>query len=196
MTQDLGGATPYIFVVIAKRGFDLNALCAASPIRLGYMRGFAQIGIPACLVYTSEVERVLPRLSHRPFVFLSGYEYMEMTDEGRAALRDYPHFVWINEDYEAINSQTLNIDDFTKYETEDCLEEYIKNIGEILLVLKDSLDNLGIYDMLRDNIDSVLSNEISDNTIENLTILRENIDMLEDGNLDYDEAFLKAVFIY
>ena len=89
-------------MVIAKRGFDLNALCAASPIRLGYMRGFAQIGIPACLVYTSEVERVLPRLSHRPFVFLSGYEYMEMTDEGRAALRDYPHFVWINEDYEAI----------------------------------------------------------------------------------------------
>ena len=97
-----------------------------------------------------------------------------------------------SEDYEALVNTTISMDDFTKHETKDSLEEYIKNIGEIMLVLKDSLDNLGIYDMLRDNIDSVLEHELSEGTRENLTILRENIVMLEDGVVEYDNQFFES----
>jgi len=101
MTQFFEEEAPYTFVVITRPGFDINALCAASPIRLGYMRGFAQIGIPSRLVSVFEVERVLPKI-HQPLVFLSGYEYMDMTSAAREMLRGYPHFVWIDVDYEVI----------------------------------------------------------------------------------------------
>lgn len=94
---------PSTFVIITNPGFDLNALCAASPIRLGYCRGFAQLGIPTDLVRASEVERVLPALDN-PFAFLSIWEYMDMTDAGRETLRDHPHFVWINLDDEALQA--------------------------------------------------------------------------------------------
>ncbi len=92
---------PSTFVVIAAPGFDPYGLNAAAPIRLGYLRAFAEMGARADVVYTPYVESVLPAL-HKPFVFLSIWEYLDMTDAGRNVLRNYPHFVWINLDDEAM----------------------------------------------------------------------------------------------
>ena len=92
---------PPTFVTIVKPGFDFSILCAASPIRQGYLRGFAQIGIPGYLLRAPDVERVLPTL-HQPFVLLSSYDYPAMTDAGRATLRAYPHCVWVDLDIDGL----------------------------------------------------------------------------------------------
>lgn len=85
----------HTFVAIVTPGFDIDRLCAASPIRLGYLRAFARIGFPSILLSASDVERVLPTL-YQPFILLSSYDYMYMTDAGRATLRNYPHCVWVD----------------------------------------------------------------------------------------------------
>jgi len=93
--------TPSTFVVIAAPGFDPHGLNAAAPIRLGYLRAFGRMGMRAEVVYAPYVERALPALDN-PLVFLSIWEYLDMTEAGRETLRNYPHFVWINLDDEAM----------------------------------------------------------------------------------------------
>lgn len=90
-----------ILAMVVRQGFSFNAPGASAPIRLGYCRGFAQIGIPYKLVLVSEIEHVLPCLD-KPLVFLSIYEYLDMSEEAQRALRDYPHFVWVDPDYETL----------------------------------------------------------------------------------------------
>ena len=86
--------------VIVARG-NLDMPCAGTLCRLGYCHGFSQIGVRAQLVNAFEIEHILPQL-HRPFVFLSVYDYLDMSEVARKMLRDYQHFVWVDPDYEAI----------------------------------------------------------------------------------------------
>jgi len=90
-----------ILAMVVNQGFSFNTPSAGAPIRLGYCRGFAQVGIPHKLVPVPEIEYVLPYLDE-PFVFLSIYDYLDMTEAARATLRKYPHFVWVTPDYDTL----------------------------------------------------------------------------------------------
>jgi hypothetical protein len=87
------------FAMIVMSTFNINIPNAFQTSTLGFCRGFAQIGVRYQLVSTFEVERALPQLRN-PFVFLSVYEYQEMSKAAIKVLRNYPHFVWVpaNED--------------------------------------------------------------------------------------------------
>lgn len=86
--------SPITAVMVAREGFGINACNANSTIRLGFCRGFAQIGVAYQLVDVFNVTRILPQL-RRPLVFLSCYDYEDLDAAARKVLRDYPHFIWV-----------------------------------------------------------------------------------------------------
>jgi len=89
------------FVVVVREGFNINVPNANSTSRLGFCRGFAEIGVRYHLVSVFEIEGILPQL-RKPFVFLSEYDYLDMTRGARKILRDYPHFVWVRPNFEVL----------------------------------------------------------------------------------------------
>ena len=93
--QPYGGpeSSPITFVMVCRQGFDINKPNANSAIRLGFCRGFAQIGVRYQLVSVWELASVLPRLE-KPIIFLSSYDYLDINKKTRRLLRKYPHFVW------------------------------------------------------------------------------------------------------
>jgi len=94
--QPYGGpeGSSITMVMVCREGFDINVSNANSALRLGYCRGFAQIGVRYRLVSVFELGRVLPEMQ-RPFVFLSTYDYKDLNDEALKVLRSYPHFTWV-----------------------------------------------------------------------------------------------------
>jgi hypothetical protein len=85
----------HTFVISCSAGFDVSVPNAAATYRLGLARGFAAAGIRYRLVSAMDLARVLPELQ-KPFVLLSSYDYLYMNARARRALRDVPHFVWVN----------------------------------------------------------------------------------------------------
>ena len=59
------------------------------------MAGFRQIGIPAKTIPDTDAEFLLPTI--RSPIILAGYDnFARLSRSGRAALRRYPHFIWVN----------------------------------------------------------------------------------------------------
>ena len=83
------------FVMVCGPGFNIQVPNASATIRLGFCKGFAQIGVRYHLVSLFELARVLPHL-RKPFVFLSGYDYKDLDHAARKLLRETPHFIWMN----------------------------------------------------------------------------------------------------
>lgn len=90
-----------ILAVVVPQGFSFETLSASAPIRLGYCRGFGQLGIPYKLVPVSDIEYVLPALDD-PLVFLSIFDYLGMTEAARGSIRRHTHFVWVTPDHEVM----------------------------------------------------------------------------------------------
>jgi hypothetical protein len=89
-------------VMVCRAGFNINVPNANSTLRLGYCRGFAQIGVRYRLVSVYELGRILGELP-RPFVFLSSYDYEDLDVAARKALRNYPHYIWVNPWFEGMD---------------------------------------------------------------------------------------------
>jgi hypothetical protein len=86
--------SPITLVMVCREGFNINIPNASATIRLGFCRGFVQIGVRYQLVSVWELEKVLPEL-HRPFIFLSCYDYEDLDSHALKVLRDYPHLIWV-----------------------------------------------------------------------------------------------------
>lgn len=91
----------YTFVVVTRQGFNINVPNANSTIRLGFCHGFAGIGIRYQLVSVFDIEQALPRLK-RPIVFLSVYDYLDLSKSARKILRNYTVCVWVHADCKAM----------------------------------------------------------------------------------------------
>ena len=70
-------------------------LNAGTTLRLGWCRGFEQLGIPYCVLGTHELTTRLPELQN-PFCLLTNGEYLYLDRAARAALRQVPHLVWVD----------------------------------------------------------------------------------------------------
>lgn len=93
--------SPITLAKVCGPSFKINIPNANSTITLGFCGGFAQIGVRYQLVSVFDLVHVLPQL-RKPFVFLSSYDYLEMTKVARRILRNYPHFVWGHPDLEVM----------------------------------------------------------------------------------------------
>jgi hypothetical protein len=83
------------FVMVCRQGFNINVPNANATIRLGICRGFAKIGVRYQLVSVWELEKVLPEL-RRPFIYLSCYDYEDLSGQALKLLRNYPQLIWVN----------------------------------------------------------------------------------------------------
>ncbi len=86
--------SPITFIMVCREGFNINVPNANVTIRLGICRGFAQIGVRYQLASVWELEKVLPEL-RRPFIYLSCYDYEDLTSHVLKLLRNYPHLIWV-----------------------------------------------------------------------------------------------------
>lgn len=88
----------YTFVVIVRQGYNVNIPNANSAIRLGFCRGFEQLGIKYRIISVYEIEKEIGNIDN-PIIFLSAFDYLDMSKSSRKKLRNYKHFVWISPDY-------------------------------------------------------------------------------------------------
>lgn len=84
-----------VFVLVCGPYFDMNVPNAGSTCRLGWCRGFEEIGIPYLLVSIFDLVSVLPELSS-PVCWISGSDYEFLDRENLAALKKTKHLVWVN----------------------------------------------------------------------------------------------------
>jgi len=85
---------PITLIVLCRQGFNVNLPHSISTIRLGYCRAFAQLGIPYRLVSVFEIARILPQIN-RPVVWLTVYDFLDLSARARRMLREVPHFIWV-----------------------------------------------------------------------------------------------------
>lgn len=83
----------YTFVMIVNKGYNVNIPNANSSIRLGFCRGFEQIGIKYRIVSVYDLEKQIESFTS-PIIFLSCYDYRDLSRSMRKKLRNYKHFVW------------------------------------------------------------------------------------------------------
>jgi len=86
---------PATAVVACSRGFNANHPNAATSIRLGYCNGFDDIGIGYQLTPTTQLERAIESLES-PIIFLSCYDFPELSKRARRLLKNTPHLIWVN----------------------------------------------------------------------------------------------------
>ena len=86
--------SPYTLLMVCRQGFNVNVPNANSTIRMGYCRAFARLGIRYRLVSALELEKELPRFPE-PLVFLSVYDYVDLSAAARRMLPRYRHFIWV-----------------------------------------------------------------------------------------------------
>lgn len=101
--QPYGGPpdSPITLAMVCRDSFNVNIPNANSCLRLGFCRGFAQIGVRYQLVSVFKVAQILPELRN-PFVFLRGYDYEDLDLPARRLLRDIPHFIWVSPWFEKL----------------------------------------------------------------------------------------------
>ena len=83
------------FVTLTPPSWDFNRSHAGTCIIGGYMRGFEQIGIPACAIVDTETEHELPK-ERNPFILLGYDTFNRLSEAGRKTVSNYPHFIWVN----------------------------------------------------------------------------------------------------
>lgn len=81
------------FLMVCGLGFNQTVPGAATCIRLGFVRGFQELGIKAVLVDVSDLERQLDRWP-KPIVFLTVYDYPFLSRPVVRCLTRVNHFVW------------------------------------------------------------------------------------------------------
>jgi glycosyltransferase involved in cell wall biosynthesis len=81
--------------MVCSEGLDVNVPTASSTLRVGFCRGFANIGVRYEMVGTADLGRALTEMSD-PIVFLTTYDYLEFDNQSLRELRKHPHFVWVN----------------------------------------------------------------------------------------------------
>jgi hypothetical protein len=86
------------FVMVVRQGFNINIPNANSTIRLGYCRGFAQLGVKYRLISVHEIEKEIEKISS-PVIFLSAYDYLDLKRSFVKKLRNYTHIVWGSPNY-------------------------------------------------------------------------------------------------
>jgi hypothetical protein len=89
----------YTLLITTIPGFDINKPNAASCIRMGFGRGFEQLGINWKLVPLRALRSALKTTSN-PIVFLTQYDYYENASQLQKSLNNIPHFVWVSPDQE------------------------------------------------------------------------------------------------
>jgi glycosyltransferase involved in cell wall biosynthesis len=86
------------FVVVVRKGFNINIPNANSAIRLGYCMGFAQLGIRYRIISVHEIEKEIENIPN-PVIFLSVYDYTDLRRSFIKKLRNYTHIVWGSPNY-------------------------------------------------------------------------------------------------
>src|SRR6266705_4811771 len=100
ITRGTGSISPNAaqttFVVVCGAEFDQTVPNAATTCRLGWCRGFEQLGIPYILVSVYELSEKLPQLNN-PICWISGSDYVYLTARNLKALKKRQHIVLVGE---------------------------------------------------------------------------------------------------
>lgn len=89
------GSSSYTFVVVVGPNFNQTIPNAATTCRMGWCRGFEQLGIPYLLLSIFELSDKLPEIP-KPICWISGNDYAYLSRKNLKALKDFPHMVWVN----------------------------------------------------------------------------------------------------
>lgn len=89
------GSVPLTFVAVVPPLFNQTIPTALALARVGWCRGFEQLGIPYVILGTHEVAARLPDLPN-PICFLQNSDYLYLDRANRAALARTRHFVWLD----------------------------------------------------------------------------------------------------
>lgn len=90
-------------LIVCPDSFDIERPTAGVTIRVGYARGFARAGAQYRLISSRRLVREL-ELAPNSLVFLSCHDFPRLGLEGRRALRDAHHFVWVDPWFDGIES--------------------------------------------------------------------------------------------
>lgn len=91
----LPGDGPATFVVICGAQFDQATPNAATTCRMGWCRGFEQIGIPYVLVSAFDLAKRIQDIPN-PICWITGSDYLYLDKENLRALKNYPHVAWVS----------------------------------------------------------------------------------------------------
>ncbi len=86
--------SPLTFVLICGKSFDQSIPNAGTTCRVGWCRGFEQLGIPYLLISTSDLAKRLPDIQN-PICWISGSDYIYLDKVNLATLKRYRHCVWV-----------------------------------------------------------------------------------------------------
>lgn len=89
------GSAPITFVAICGPLFNQALPHAGTKARLGWCRGFEQIGVPYLLLSVFELADRLPDLPH-PVCWIADSDYAFLDRRNLAALHAHPHLVWVD----------------------------------------------------------------------------------------------------
>ncbi|MCL5997264.1 MAG: glycosyltransferase [Chloroflexi bacterium] len=89
------GSAPYTFVMMVGPTFNQTIPNAATTARMGWCRGFEQLGIPYLFISVFELAQRLPELPN-PICWLSAAEYTYLNRHNLAALKRFRHLVWVH----------------------------------------------------------------------------------------------------
>lgn len=81
-------------LLVCSRGFNQSVPTAATLMREGFARGWASAVGPATLVPAIDMESALDQ-AHKPAVFMSVFDYEDMTPAALRRLRDADLFLWV-----------------------------------------------------------------------------------------------------
>ncbi len=93
------GQSDTTFVVVCGADFDQSVPNAATTSRMGWCRGFEQLGIPYLLISAYELARTLPRLPN-PMCWIAGSDYAYLDDENFRCLKRHRHAVLVSTAFE------------------------------------------------------------------------------------------------
>jgi hypothetical protein len=88
------GDAALTFVVIVGPLFNQTLPNAGTTCRMGWCRGFEQLGIPYLLVSVFDLARRLPNISN-PVCWISGADYEYLNPRNLTAIKRCPHVVWV-----------------------------------------------------------------------------------------------------
>ncbi len=89
------GNGPMTFIVIVGPLFNQTIPNAGTTCRMGWCRGFEQLGIPYLIVSVFDLARRLPDIPN-PICWVSGADYEYLNPRNLTALKRYPHVVWVS----------------------------------------------------------------------------------------------------
>jgi hypothetical protein len=93
------GTADSTFVVVCGADFNQDLPNAATTSRLGWCRGFEQLGIPYLLVSAYELARTLPELPN-PMCWIAGSDYVYLDYENFQCLKRHRHAVLVSTAFE------------------------------------------------------------------------------------------------